>query len=258
MIAKTITEIKDQAPLVHCLSATVSMGIVADGLLAAGARPMMTETFAEAPTLVGLADGLLINLGTLSTDGLAGMPATAAAANIPWVLDPAAVGPTTTRKELAFALLEYQPSIIRANASEILALANSGAGGRGPDANDEVDQALIAGKELASKTGAVVSISGAIDHIFAPDGRHIVLSNGSPLLPRVVGTGCLLGALSAAAAAVTDPISAAITAISWLNVTAEIADEFSIGPASFRTKLIDGLYTTSAELVEESAKLKWI
>ena len=36
--------VRSQQPLVHCITAAVSMGTVADGLLAAGARPVMTET----------------------------------------------------------------------------------------------------------------------------------------------------------------------------------------------------------------------
>ena len=49
-VRPVLTAVRERAPLVHCLSAAVSMGIVADGLLAAGARPMMTETLDEAPT----------------------------------------------------------------------------------------------------------------------------------------------------------------------------------------------------------------
>ena len=63
-----IAAVREAAPMVHCITATVSMGLVADGLLAAGARPMMTETLQEAPVVTALADALLINFGTLSPD----------------------------------------------------------------------------------------------------------------------------------------------------------------------------------------------
>ena len=93
-VAPVIRAVRERAPLVHCITATVSMGIVADGLLAAGARPMMTETVQEAPVLTTVADALLVNLGTLSVDAVEGIPATvevAVSQGRPWVLDPTAI-----------------------------------------------------------------------------------------------------------------------------------------------------------------------
>src|SRR5699024_405433 len=111
--AQVLASVRTQEPLVHCLTATVSMGIVADGLLAAGARPMMTETRAEAPVVTTQAEALLINLGTLSTDGLDGIPPTVAAAvrdGRPWVLDPTAIGIAPVRTPLARELLGSRPA----------------------------------------------------------------------------------------------------------------------------------------------------
>jgi len=116
-VRPVLTAVRERAPLVHCLSAAVSMGIVADGLLAAGARPMMTETLDEAPHMVTLANALLINLGTLSTDGSEGIPATVEAAQglgLPWVLDPAAVGIAPVRTAMARRLLKRHPAVVRA------------------------------------------------------------------------------------------------------------------------------------------------
>lgn len=73
--ASIIAQVRQRSTLVHCITAAVSMGIVADGL-AAGVRPVMTETLEEAPTVDTIADALLINLGTLSTDAMTGIPAT--------------------------------------------------------------------------------------------------------------------------------------------------------------------------------------
>jgi len=139
-VRPVLTAVRERAPLVHCLSAAVSMGIVADGLLAAGARPMMTETLDEAPHMVTLANALLINLGTLSTDGSEGIPATVEAAQglgLPWVLDPAAVGIAPVRTAMARRLLKRHPAVVRANASEVLALTGE-AGGRGADSSARV------------------------------------------------------------------------------------------------------------------------
>ena len=89
---------------------------------------MMTETVHEAPVLATVADALLVNLGTLSTDAMAGISATveaAIAAGHPWVLIPRRL------VRLRFVrrwrnLLASGPTVVRGNASEILALVHAG------------------------------------------------------------------------------------------------------------------------------------
>lgn len=236
--------VRERAPLVHCLSAAVSMGIVADGLLAAGARPMMTETAAEAPHMVTLADALLINLGTLSTDGTAGIPATVEAARgrgLPWVLDPAAVGAAPVRTALARRLLGRRPAVVRANASEVLALAG-GAGGRGADSTAAPDEALRAARAVSALTGGAVAVSGAVDLLLDAAGHELRVACGTPLLTRVTGTGCLLGALTAAClGAGAGPLEAAHAAAVWMGAAGELAEERAPRPGSFRVALVDAL-----------------
>jgi hydroxyethylthiazole kinase len=220
------------------------MGLVADGLLAAGARPMMTETLAEAPVVTTLADALLINLGTLSTDAMEGIPATvevAAAQGRPWVLDPTAIGIAPVRTPLARRLLGARPTVVRGNASEILALAGSGEGGRGADSTATADSAERAARELADRTGGAVAVSGEVD-LLRDASRQERLARGSVLLSRVTGTGCLLGALTAACTAVTeDPLEAALAATTWMAVAGERAASRAAGPGSFRMHLLDTL-----------------
>jgi hydroxyethylthiazole kinase len=59
--------------------------------------------------------------------------ASAARAGTPWVLDPVAVGALAYRTELAAGLLASRPAVVRGNASEVMALAGAGSGGRGVD-----------------------------------------------------------------------------------------------------------------------------
>ncbi|WP_342372185.1 hydroxyethylthiazole kinase [Propioniciclava soli] len=247
-LAPVVDAVRAHPPLVHCLMATVSMGIVADGLLAAGARPMMTETRAEAPTMDALADALLINLGTLSTDAMAGIPPTvdvARAAGRPWVLDPTAVGVAPVRARLARELVTRAPAVVRGNASEVVALAGSGAGGRGADAVHGVQDALGAARSLAQTHGCVVAVSGDVDLV--TDGDRVVgVRAGHPLLTRVTGTGCLLGGLVAACCAVAPPFEAALAASAWLGAAGERAAAQASGPGSFRAALIDTLDTLTA------------
>lgn len=240
--------VRGAEPLVHCLSATVSMAIVADGLLAAGARPMMTETAAEAPVVTTAADALVINLGTLSTDAMEGIPPTVAAAvrdERPWVLDPTAIGIAPVRTPLARELLGSRPTVVRGNASEVLALTGAGPGGRGPDSSVAGDGSEIAvehaAREVADRTGGAVSVSGEVDHLLDSQ-RMVQVTRGTPVLSRVTGTGCLLGALTAACTAVRPaPLDAAVAAVVWLDLAGELAAERATGPGSFRMHLLDAL-----------------
>ncbi|WP_460743991.1 hydroxyethylthiazole kinase [Mariniluteicoccus endophyticus] len=236
--------VRDRRPLVHCLTAAVSMNFVADALLAAGARPMMTETLEEAPVVVGAAQALLVNLGTLSTDGMTGIPATVRAARergLPWVLDPAAVGLPPVRTAMARELLASGPSVVRGNASEILVLADDGRGGSGPDATDSVEAAEAGARCLAERHGCVVAVSGPTDLVVAPGRPTATLIGGEPMLTRVTGTGCALGALVAACCAVAEPEVAARTASAWMSRAAERAAARASGPGSFKIELLDAL-----------------
>jgi hydroxyethylthiazole kinase len=73
-------------------------------------------------------------------------------------------------------------------------------------------------------------------------GRLASVARGTSLLSRVTGTGCLLGALTAACCAVeADPFRAALAATTWLNVAGELAAGRADGPGSFRMHLLDAL-----------------
>ncbi|WME24778.1 hydroxyethylthiazole kinase [Brachybacterium sp. GU-2] len=239
-----LAAVREAAPLVHCLTATVSMQLVADGLLAAGARPMMTETVVEAPVVSTVADALLINLGTLSTDAMDGIPATVAVAREdgrPWVLDPTAIGIAPVRTPLARRLIEQRPTAVRGNASEVLSLVGEAGGGRGADSTAAAESASGAAAEVARRTGGAVAVSGAVDLVLDAS-REARLARGSALLPRVTGTGCLLGALTAACTAVwEDPFEAALAATTWMALAGERAASRATGPGSFRMHLLDAL-----------------
>ena len=244
--------LRARAPLVHCIVPKATMALVVDALAAIGARPMMTETPGEAPQLATLADALLINLGTLSTDGAAGAPLAAVAADaadVPWVLDPAAVGPTVQRRALAALLLRLGPSVIRGNASEIATLADLVDAPRrildvgrdaGPDSALDVTAVRPRLRGLATATDAVVSCSGAVDLV--DDGTTLTEHHGGhSRLGRLVGSGCALGAITAAWTAVLPPKDAAGTALRLVGVAAERASERASGPGGFRTAWLDAL-----------------
>lgn len=252
-IDEVVAAARGNPPMVHCLTATVSMSLVADGLLAAGLRPMMTETLEEAPVVVSAADALSVNLGTLSTDGMVGIPATVAARpkDIPWVLDPTAIGLAPVRTRMAREFLNEGPDVVKGNASEILALVG-GRGGRGADSADTPEHAVDAAVEVARRTGGVVVVSGPTDVVVTADGVAEKISRGHPLMARVTGTGCLLGALTAGCLAVDDPMEAAVAAVTWFDVAGEVAAARAGGPGSFRVQLLDALDEVARTGVEET------
>ena len=257
-LADALTALRERPPLVQCLTNVVAAGWTANVLLAVGAAPAMVDNPRESREFAGIAGGILINLGTPYDDTAYAMHLALAGARVPgtpWVLDPVAAGALTWRTNLAHQLLrEAHPTIIRGNASEILAMAG-GAGGRGVESVDSPEAALTVAKKLATQQSSVVAVSGPTDHI--TDGNQVVrLSNGHPWLTRVTGVGCALGALMAAfAAVVPDAMVAAAAATATLTVAADSAAKESRGPGSFAVTLLDELSLLRPADLAERARI---
>ncbi len=119
--------LRDAAPLTHCLTNAVVTGFTANALLALGASPAMVDIAGEAGVFAGIADGVLVNLGTPTPEQRSSAREIVRSTRR-WVLDPVAVGALPVRTALAAELLEHRPAVIRGNASEIAAVAGGGAG----------------------------------------------------------------------------------------------------------------------------------
>ena len=86
-----------------------------------------------------------------------------------------------------------------------------------------------------------MAVSGAADLILDAR-RELRVARGTPLLTRVTGTGCLLGALTAAClGAGSAPLEAARAAAVWMGAAGELAEERAPRPGSFRVALADAL-----------------
>jgi hydroxyethylthiazole kinase len=252
-LAEDLTALRDASPLTHCITNVVVSNFTANVLLAAGASPAMVHAPEEVADLAAVAGGLLVNLGTVTAEqGEAARIAvrTANEHGVPWVLDPVAIGPLSMRTALARELAADRPTVVRANASETLALARAlgiaeaGAGGeaRGVDSTAGPEAAVQAARGLAAETGAVVAVSGPVDHLVSPDGSVLHVRGGDELLTRVTGAGCALGALVAAFLAVApDALRAATAAHAVLATAAERASSAARGPGSFAVGLLDEL-----------------
>ena len=243
--AELLEELRARSPLVQCLTNAVVTNFTANVLLAAGAAPAMVDIPEESGQFASVASGVLVNLGTPRREQRAAMIEAVAAANaagVPWVLDPVAVGALTVRTDLARQLVGLGPRIIRGNASEIMALAGAGAGGRGVDSTEDPRAALDAGRQLAASSSSTVAISGAVDLIVGPGGDAVGVANGHELLTRVTGGGCALGAVMAAFASLTeDALLAATAATGVYTIAAEQAAARAGGPGSFAVEFLDRL-----------------
>ncbi len=244
-----------QAPLVHSITNLVVMNFNANALLALGASPVMAHAELEVRDMVGIAQALVLNIGTLEPDWIRAMKLALAAARergIPVVLDPVGAGATPYRNAALADLLQAgAPTIVRGNASEIMSLAGLAVRTRGVDSAASSLEAVQAARSLARELGAVVCVSGADDHVVDASGRWATLSNGHPWMTRVTGVGCSASALVGAFAAVQpDAWRATLAAMAHLGVVGETAVErvqaVGAGVGRLQTELLDGLQLLEA------------
>ena len=259
VVAESLHALRERSPLVQCLTNIVVANFTANVLLASGAAPAMVDNAAEAEPFARVADAVLVNLGTpypVTVSAMASALRGAGSGGTPWVLDPVAAGALEWRTSIAQALLDqHPPAVLRGNASEVIAIAGHGTGGRGVESVDTVDGAVDLARELSRDRGAVVAVSGEVDHLTDGD-RLVRVANGHPWLTQVTGAGCALGALMAAFTAVTaDPLVAATSATATFTVAAERAAEQSAGPGSFAVSLIDQLAALSPDDLAAAVRL---
>ena len=118
-----LTELRAARPLIQAITNFVSMDLVVNALLAIGASPAMVHAPEESGEFVALTGALVVNIGTLSKEFVAGTETAVEAAlrlGRPWVLDPVGAGGTRFRDDTVRLLLRYRPTVIRGNASESL------------------------------------------------------------------------------------------------------------------------------------------
>ena len=270
-LAVALENVRANTPLVHCITNYVTVNDCANALLACGASPIMSDEPDDVVDITTICGGLVLNIGTLNKQTIAGMKAAGACATElahPIVLDPVGAGASALRTQTAGDLLDaFGVSVIRGNMSEVKALAGAAAATRGVDVNpDDVvtDENLAASaafaKELAAKTGAIVAITGAID-IVADSQRAIAIRNGSPVMGKMTGAGCMLSCIVAAYAVANkeNTLAAVVAAIAGEGLAGQIAAERmspADGNGSFRTYLLDALYNMDAQTLAEGARIE--
>ncbi|MGQ0336266.1 hydroxyethylthiazole kinase [Halomonas elongata] len=258
-LARHLNRVRETCPLVHNITNHVAMNTMANVLLALGASPAMAHAREEVEEFAALAGALTLNIGTLSPDWVDAMDAAARAANeagTPWVLDPVAVGATTLRRKAGARLLALSPTVVRGNASEIMALAEQGGGGQGVDSTDTTEAAERAAVDLARRTGAVIAVTGETDLV--TDGERLArVAGGHALMPRVTTLGCALtGVVGAHLAVAEDPFEACVAALAGYAVAGSIAGENARGPGSFAVAFLDALHALDTDTLTARARLE--
>ena len=260
-----VLAVRAQRPLVYSITNLVVMNINANVLLAMGASPVMAHAHEEVADMAAIAQALVLNIGTLEPYWIESMQLALQVARkrgIKTVLDPVGAGATSYRNNSISALLDVaMPSVIRGNASEIMSVAGSAAQTRGVDSGAAVADSLQYARDLASRTGGVVCVSGPVDHVLDAQGRHASLANGHEWMTRITGVGCSATALVGAFCAVQpDAWRATLSAMAYLGVVGEVATQqvqaHGGGVGSLQVALLDQLQLLDEATFERHLKLE--
>lgn len=244
-LAELTNRLCKTSPLVHCLTNDVVVNFTANVLLAVGAAPAMVVAAQESAEFAKVASALVVNVGTVTAHQAQAMRLAVQAASqsgTPWVLDPVAYGALAFRTTVCDDLLVLShPTVIRANAAEIAALAGRKSASKGPESLICSDDAADCAKAVAQKYKTIVAMTGQTDYV--TDGQALfALSNGDALLTRVTGAGCALSALVAAYCTLGETsLVAALAALSHMALAGELAARNNRGVGHFAVSLLDHL-----------------
>ncbi len=258
-IVSYLKNVRATSPLVHNITNFVVMNNTANALLAVGASPVMAHAQEEVADMVSIASALVINIGTLSPAWVEAMKIAMKQAydlEKPIILDPVGAGATPYRNESLLELLSMAaPTVIRGNASEIMALVASERKTKGVDSTDSSQSAIESAKTLNKTYGSIVCISGAEDIILDHE-REVRLSNGHPLMAKVTGMGCTATALIGAFCGANEhSFEATVSAMAVLGIAGEIAAQSSQGPGSLQLHILDQLHLIEEQVIDQQLRL---
>ncbi|KAF7897655.1 uncharacterized protein EAF01_008621 [Botrytis porri] len=261
-----IGDVAKKTPLSHNMTNLVVQNFAANVALAIGASPIMANYGEEAADLAKLGGGLVINMGTITPEGIQNYSKALRAYNNeggPIVLDPVGCGATAVRRSAVKSLLANGYfDVIKGNEGEIKTVSGSLIQQRGVDSGSStstlVEKATIV-RDLALRERNVVLMTGAVD-ILSDGVRTLGISNGHEILGRITGSGCVLGTIISAMLAVSrgDKLLAVLSALLHYEIAAEIAavrDDVR-GPGTFVPALIDELYVI--QKANAQSDLRWL
>ncbi|UNI14176.1 thiamine biosynthetic bifunctional enzyme [Purpureocillium takamizusanense] len=268
-VPDVVRSVAATTPLSHNMTNLVVQNIAANVALAVGASPIMANYAEEAADLARLGGALVVNMGTVTPDGLKNYLQALKAYNDagrPVILDPVGAGATAVRRSAVETLLSSgRYAVIKGNASEMLVVR----GGSGPLAQRGVDstsqltlaQRASLARDVARRHRCVALVTGATDLL--SDGRRVVrVDNGHELLGMITGSGCTLGtavsAMVCSPVGAAEPLAAAVAATVMFGIAAEMAAERPEvrGPGTFVPAFLDELY--SIRKATAAGDLRWL
>src|SRR5699024_4606495 len=197
---KYITKVRKTFPLIYNIMNIVAANFSANGLIAIGASPSISNNPKEAEEMAAKADALVLNLGTLSEENTEAMILAGKAANeagVPVLLDPIPVAATTFRTKVIDDILStVELSAICANAGEISVLV--GVFEKTPSPHKALEQNDPANaNEVAKRYNTVVSATGGTDVIKDGDSTYLC-QHRHPMWQSIPASGCVLKSVIAA------------------------------------------------------------
>jgi hydroxyethylthiazole kinase len=125
-----------------------------------------------------------------------------------------------------------------------------------------VDSTEVAGdlsalaRRLAQQRNATVVLTGKVD-VVADRSRVSLVSNGHPMMTKVVGTGCMAASVIGAFVAVeSDYRRASVAALTCYEIAAELAAQKASGPGSFKQLFFDALYQLDRPTVDRLQRIE--
>ncbi|KAI0841556.1 TMP-TENI-domain-containing protein [Hypoxylon sp. FL0890] len=268
MVPYIIKAVDTKKPLSHNMTNLVVQNFAANVALSVGASPIMANYGEEAKDLAKLRGALVINMGTVTPDGLVNYVKALQAYNEagqPVVFDPVGAGATAVRRSAVKTILSGgYVDVLKGNQSEILSCVPGGSNiqQRGVDSDpgsQNVQELASAIKELAKIRRHIVVMTGKTDLVTAGE-TVFAIDNGHEYLGMVTGTGCCLGTTISAMIAThpNDKLGAVISGILQYNIAAELAAERDDvkGPGTFVPAFIDELYNVRKATVK--GDLGWL
>jgi len=255
-----LEKVRLEKPVVHHLTNWVTIYDCANIVKVFGASPVMAHAKEEVADMAKIASGLVLNIGTLTVDFIDSMIAAAKSANekgIPVVLDVCGAGATKLRDDMSFKILNsVKIDVIKGNASEVARIAGEQVATKGVDSSDVEKDLIEIAKKLSGERKCCIVITGKEDIVYG-NGKGYLISNGCDMMGNVVGTGCMATSVIGAFVSVWDDIvDACAGALVCYEVAAEIANETSKGPGSFKNNLFDSAFLLGRSDVKKRIKIK--
>lgn len=158
-IATIWDRMKQEEPMVHCMTHAITMNDSANAILVVGASPIMASHPREVEEVVSHSDSLVVNLGNITDVRMEAMMKAGKRAwslQIPTLIDVVGIGTSTLRYDFAKAFIDAcHPGIIKGNSSEIRRLMGLPSHAKGVDSSREDQVTVETIAQLAGPCGTL-------------------------------------------------------------------------------------------------------